>query len=89
MMPAYRVLVPPRVERQMARIAEPHRGRIFQALRRLATDPRPAGSRKLVNHDDAYRIRVGDYRVIYEVEHRRITVTITKIGHRSAIYRDI
>ena len=86
-MPAYRVLVPPRVERQLARIAEPHRGRIFQALRRLATDPRPVGSRKLVNHDDAYRIRVGDYRVIYEIHDKTITVTVTRVAKRSEAYR--
>jgi mRNA interferase RelE/StbE len=86
-MSSYRVLVPPRVEKQIARIAEPYRGRIFQALRRLAEDPRPMGSRKLVDHDDAYRIRVGDYRVIYEIEDKIITVTVTRVAKRSEAYR--
>jgi len=60
---------------------------IFQALRRLAEDPRPMGSRKLVDRDEAYRIRVCDYRVIYEIEDKVITVTITRVAKRTEAYR--
>lgn len=61
--------------------------RIQEALRSLQTDPVPQGSVKLINVDGAfYRMRVGSYRVIYEVTHEIRIVTITRIGHRKNVY---
>jgi mRNA interferase RelE/StbE len=52
----------------------------------LADEPRPAGCRKLAGLDDAWRIRVGDYRIVYVVDDLARTVTVTRIGHRRDIY---
>lgn len=58
----------------------------MDAIRALADDPRPLGSRKLVGRD-SYRIRVGDYRVIYLMDDGEIVVTVLGVGHRREVYR--
>jgi mRNA interferase RelE/StbE len=60
--------------------------RIATAIRGLADDPRPAGSRKLKNRE-VWRIRVGDYRVIYGVNDKESIVLVAKIDHRRDVYR--
>lgn len=61
--------------------------RIAPRIDALGTDPFPSGSRKLQGESDLFRIRAGDYRVIYRVDGKRVTVLILKIGHRRDIYR--
>jgi len=53
----------------------------------LADDPFPVGVRKFQGEEDHWRIRVGDYRVIYRVEKRRVVIVIVRIGHRREVYR--
>lgn len=61
--------------------------RIATHIDELASNPFPSGARKLQGGPDHYRIRVGDYRVIYRVDGKRLTVLILKIGHRREVYR--
>jgi mRNA interferase RelE/StbE len=56
------------------------------AIAGLALNPRPHGYKKLKG-EEAYRIRVGDYRVIYEIEDDKIIVTVVSVGHRKDIYK--
>ena len=63
------------------------RVRLVAAMERLASNPRPAGSVKLATSDSTYRIRVGNYRVIYEVLDRLLVVDVIRIGHRREVYR--
>jgi len=63
------------------------RSRIAEAIGGLAADPRPPGCKKLAGNADYYRIRIGDYRVLYEVRDRDILVLVIKIGHRREVYR--
>jgi len=63
------------------------RQRIDHRILRLADDPRPAGCNKLVGSTNTYRIRQGDYRIIYEVEDERLVVLVVEIGHRKDVYR--
>ena len=60
--------------------------RIMQRIRSLADEPRPPGCEKLSGRE-RYRIRQGDYRIIYEFEDGRLTVLIVKVGHRRDVYR--
>jgi mRNA interferase RelE/StbE len=53
----------------------------------LAGDPRPHGCKKLRAKHDQYRIRIGDYRVIYEIDDKTVTVLIVRISHRKDAYR--
>lgn len=55
----------------------------------LATSPRPNGVKKLKGKENTYRIRVGDYRILYEIFDDVLLVTVVKIGHRSKVYKDV
>ena len=61
--------------------------KIIPAIEALADDPRPAGCRKLVGSEYSYRIRVGDYRVIYEIQDLELVVLIVRVRHRRDVYR--
>lgn len=82
----YRILYQPATEKQFRRIAPAMRQKIRMAISALADDPRPHGFKKLVTRDQ-YRIRVGDYRVIYEIHDRTVTVVVVEVGNRRDIYR--
>jgi mRNA interferase RelE/StbE len=61
--------------------------RVLEAVDTLATDPRPRNARKLTGSERTYRIRVGDYRVLYTVEDDMLTVEVVRVGHRRDAYR--
>ena len=61
--------------------------RIVKAVEGLATDPRPAGIKKLTGTDHTYRLRVGDYRVLYTIEDEILLIQIVRTGHRRDVYR--
>ncbi len=63
------------------------RQRLTRRIRSLAEEPRPHGCEKLAGYADRYRVRQGDYRVVYSVDDVERTVTIFKIGHRREVYR--
>ncbi|MFD1716148.1 type II toxin-antitoxin system RelE/ParE family toxin [Amnibacterium flavum] len=72
--------------RQMKKLPRPHRDRILDAIEDLAEDPRPHGAKKLVGEQTAWRIRIGDYRVIYDVLDSELTVSVVRAAHRREIY---
>jgi len=61
-------------------------GRVMSRIQALGSNPRPPGSEKLTGAEQ-YRVRQGVYRILYEVDDTRRTVTIVKIGHRREVYR--
>jgi mRNA interferase RelE/StbE len=61
-------------------------GRILKVVEQLATEPYPSGVRKLVGAEHTYRIRVGDYRIIYSVMASALIIEIIRVGHRRDIY---
>ena len=60
--------------------------RIVPRIERLSTIPRPPGCKKLKGGDKEWRIRIGDYRVVYEIDDKSKTVDVTRIRHRRDIY---
>jgi len=76
-------------EKDLQRLDEVVRGRVVEAVEGLATNPRPWGFRKLQSsrRQDAFRIRVGDYRVIYTVDDGAKVVTVERVRHRREVYR--
>ena len=82
----YALLIERRAQRSLSRIAVQDRERISDAIRRLAEEPRPHGVKKLSGRD-AWRIRVGDYRILYEIHNERLLILVIDIGHRREIYR--
>ncbi|MEI6670097.1 MAG: type II toxin-antitoxin system RelE/ParE family toxin [Acidobacteriota bacterium] len=85
-MASYKVEITASAERSLAKLPKADRLRVARAIVGLATVSRPGGCRKLKGHEDAYRIRVGMYRVIYTIDDRRIVVVILKLGNRKQIY---
>lgn len=74
-------------ERQLRAVPRADQPRLIEAIKALASDPRPRGCRKLQGYDDIFRIRVGIYRVLYTVQARQLVVIVLKIGHRRDVYR--
>lgn len=82
----YRLSILPRAQRELGRLPSGIYERVRDAIRSLGEEPRPSGCRKLSGRA-GWRIRVGDYRVIYEVEDSPPEVTILHVGHRRDVYR--
>jgi len=80
-----------RAVRQLRAIPPPAALTILRALASLGDDPRrpDANVRKLSGYDDRYRLRVGDYRVIYEVKNGQLIILVIGVGHRREIYRSM
>ncbi|MFH1562449.1 MAG: type II toxin-antitoxin system RelE/ParE family toxin [Nitrospirota bacterium] len=82
----YEIFIKRSAQQALARIPQPYQDRLVESIRQLHSDPRPAGVRKLMGRN-AWRIRVGDYRVIYEIDDDQSKVLVVVIGHRKEIYR--
>ena len=61
--------------------------RIVAAVEALASDPRPAGCKKLVASEQTYRVRIGDYRVVYDIHDDKLVVLVVRVRHRRDVYR--
>ena len=83
--PEYTVLILPSAQKQLDKLPNAIATRIEDRLLDLENDPRPPGCKKLKGRD-AWRIRIGDYRVIYEINDGRLIVTVIAIGHRREVY---
>lgn len=84
---AYAVLLLPAAERDRRKLPREVRPRIDRALLALEEEPRPPGVTKLASSSDRWRIRVGDYRVLYRVDDTAREVTVLRIAHRRQAYR--
>ena len=83
---SYRVEFTAAAARQVKKLPRPARDRVLDAIEDLGEDPRPHGAKKLVGEQTAWRIRVGDYRVIYDVLDAELTVNIVRAAHRREVY---
>jgi mRNA interferase RelE/StbE len=86
-MSAYRVVLTPAADRQLAKLPREAREMVAAAIVTLASNPRPPGAVKLAGGGDFWRIRVRDYRVVYTVVSGELIVTVVKIGNRKDVYR--
>lgn len=75
----------PKAFKSLARINDPHYSAIKDAIYSLKDDPRPHGYKKLVDRT-GYRIRVGDYRVIYDILDQELIIDVIDLGHRKDVY---
>ena len=83
----YTVLILPSAQRELGAIPQPFRRQIDARIISLADDPRPSGCKKLKGlNRGLYRIRQGDYRIIYDVQDQITTVTVVKVGDRKDVY---
>ena len=84
----YRVVISRRVRKQLQRLDRADQRRIGAALDLLGDNPRPPRCRPITGLDDTYRVRVGDYRIVYSIHDDVRIVAIIRIGHRRDVYRD-
>lgn len=84
---AYTVLLRPPAERELRAFLPPLRRRINETLLALEGDPRPPGVVKLSGHPNRWRVRVGDYRILYEIDDAAQQILILRIAHRREVYR--
>ena len=82
----YEVRVSDKARKEIDRIPAKYAAKVEAAIEALADNPRPHGSLKLQGRD-AYRIRVGDYRIVYTISDRQLLVMVIEVGNRKDIYR--
>ena len=83
----YTVRLTRRAAKELAKLPRRVQERIATAVDGLQADPRPAGVTKLSGEENLYRIRVGDYRVIYDIQEAVLIVLVVRVGHRRDVYR--
>ena len=85
-MVSYRIEYANGVDKDFRKIPVKFADRIAASIDKLAANPRPPGCVKLVGFDSEYRIRVGDYRIIYQINDNVLVILVLEIGHRKDIY---
>ncbi len=85
-MASYKLLIKPSAAKELEALPKKDRKRVVSRIRILADEPRPPGCEKLSGHD-LYRVRQGDYRILYTVQDADLMVVIFTIGHRREVYR--
>lgn len=87
-MAEYRLLIKPSAAKDIEAVGTKRdRQRIVGRIQSLATDPRPPGSEKLAGSSALFRVRQGQYRVIYALDDVHRTIEVIKVGHRREVYR--
>jgi len=85
-MAEYKITIKKSAAKELEDIPQKDLRKIIKRIRSLARDPRPHGSQKL-SGQERYRVRQGDYRIVYSIEDKDLLIDILKIGHRREIYR--
>jgi mRNA interferase RelE/StbE len=83
---SYKLFIKPSAVKELEALPKRDRRRVAARIQDLADDPRPAGSEKLSGHE-LYRVRQGNYRVLYSIQDGDSSVIVVKIGHRRDVYR--
>ena len=86
-MESYKVILKPSVEKDFRSLPKNILAKVFSAIKNLAEEPFPNRVTKLEGTDRTYRIRVGDYRIVYEIEKTEKAIIILYVRHRREIYR--
>ncbi len=84
----WQVIIHRKAEKTLKRLRGEILERTRQAIRSLAENPRPTGYKKMMGYDNLYRIRVGDWRIIYAIEDNELIVLVLEVAPRSGIYRN-
>ena len=87
-MAEYRLLVKASAAKEIEALGtKADRQKVIERIQSLAADPRTEGSEKLAGYTDRYRVRQGQYRIIYLIDDRQHEITVFKVGHRKNVYR--
>lgn len=83
----YSIVWDKKAKRELGALERKERERILERVDELAITPRPPGCKKLHDKESAYRIRVGNFRVIYQIRDSALVVLVVKVGNRRHVYR--
>lgn len=84
----YRIVIKKSALEELKAVQKKFRLKIIQKIDELALDPRPSGVRKLESTENNYRVRVGDYRIIYQIVDAILVIDVIKIANRKEAYRN-
>ncbi len=82
----YKIFIKPSAKKELESLPRNDLSKIVEKIKNLSSDPRPHGAEKL-SGEDKYRIRQGNYRIVYSIEDDKLIVIIVKIGHRRDVYK--
>lgn len=85
----YTVIVERQVDKVLRRLPQDVLHRVDRLLLNLADEPRPAGCKKVKGNDSLYRLRIGDWRLIYAIEDDKLVVLVIELAPRGQVYRDL
>jgi mRNA interferase RelE/StbE len=85
----FALVIEPKPRKVLEKLDKQIQSRIFSALKLLETNPRPKKATQMVGFEYLWRIRVGDYRVIYTVRDQELVILVVSIGHRKDVYRNL
>jgi len=83
----YEVLLERRAERDLKKLSQAMFYRVIPQIKELSENPRPSGCRKITGSKNDWRIRIGDYRIIYEIDEKEKAVKVMRIKHRREVYK--
>jgi len=83
----YTVIIENKAQKEFLKLSPPHDNSVKKGIDGLEKEPRPHGVKKLSGTKDGYRVRVGDYRILYTIDDRKKIVTVYRIRHRREVYR--
>lgn len=86
-MRTFQIIIAPSARKSLLSLPRAIQVAIAEKIDSLVSDPRPHGVKKLEGHKDRYRVRVGDYRIIYKIADKKLQILIIRIGHRKEVYR--
>ena len=84
---AYTVIIENKAQKEFLKLSPPHDSSVKKSINGLEKNPRPQGVKKLAGSKDGYRVRIGNYRILYTIDDQKKIVTIYRIRHRREVYR--
>jgi len=86
---AYEIFIEKKAEKDLRRLPKNYQNKIIQKILNLKDNPKPIEARKITSSENYYRIKVGDYRIIYEINYKEKRINIFRVRHRKEAYRNL
>jgi mRNA interferase RelE/StbE len=83
----YEIMITKTIQKQLDNLPNNIQERVYEKIAQLAEEPRPDGVFKLKGYDNEYRIRIGDYRLVYEIRDEQLIVLLVQCKHRRDVYK--
>jgi mRNA interferase RelE/StbE len=86
---AYEIFIEKKAEKDLRKLPKNYQNKIIQKILNLKDNPKPIEARKITSSENYYRIKVGDYRIIYEINYKEKRINIFRVRHRKEAYRNL